>query len=103
MLHARCEAVLSVLQTRKEAVLAQRRLALDALFEKCDNEGSGLLERGELERALSRYKEGAEGGAISRGEARRGFRGRAFYLRFSLSFTLTGVSMLVSLVSCSLE
>ncbi|RXM92597.1 Nuclear speckle splicing regulatory protein 1, partial [Acipenser ruthenus] len=54
-------------ETRKEAVLAQRRLALDALFEKCDNEGSGLLERGELERALSRYKEGAEGGAISRG------------------------------------
>ncbi|MGH0180867.1 UNVERIFIED_CONTAM: hypothetical protein FKN15_005177 [Acipenser sinensis] len=53
-------------KTRKEAVLAQRRLALDALFEKCDNEGSGLLERGEVERALSRYKEGAEGGAISR-------------------------------------
>ncbi|XP_041097101.1 EF-hand calcium-binding domain-containing protein 5-like isoform X2 [Polyodon spathula] len=53
-------------KTRKEAVLAQRRLALDALFEKCDNEGSGLLERGEVERALSRYKEGAEGGAINR-------------------------------------
>ncbi|MGH0183546.1 UNVERIFIED_CONTAM: hypothetical protein FKN15_012574 [Acipenser sinensis] len=53
-------------KTRKEAVLAQRRLALDALFEKCDNEGSGLLERGKVERALNRYKEGAEGGAISR-------------------------------------
>ncbi|XP_058856713.1 EF-hand calcium-binding domain-containing protein 5-like isoform X3 [Acipenser ruthenus] len=60
------ERLMRLEKTRKEAVLAQRRLALDALFEKCDNEGSGLLERGELERALSRYKEGAEGGAISR-------------------------------------
>ncbi|XP_039613110.1 EF-hand calcium-binding domain-containing protein 5-like [Polypterus senegalus] len=53
-------------RAQREAVLAQWRIAVDELFDKWDNEGSGFLEQEEVERVLNNYKQGAEIAAMKR-------------------------------------
>ncbi|XP_069471351.1 EF-hand calcium-binding domain-containing protein 5 [Ambystoma mexicanum] len=55
---------------RHDAFSAKRRLVLEALFQKWDNEGSGFMDLSELEAILSKYKEGLECQALNRGRER---------------------------------
>ena len=54
-------------QARKEAISANRRVQLDTLFEKWDNDGSGYLDLDEVEEVMMKYKEGQEKEAIMKG------------------------------------
>jgi len=58
-------------QARKEAISANRKVQLDMLFEKWDNDGSGYLDLDEVEEIMMKYKEGQEKEVISKGQQGR--------------------------------
>ncbi|XP_070204802.1 EF-hand calcium-binding domain-containing protein 5-like isoform X2 [Littorina saxatilis] len=49
-----------LMKARKEAISANRKVQLDSLFEKWDNDGSGYLDLEEVEELMMKYKEGQE-------------------------------------------
>lgn len=48
--------------------MARRKLLLEALFEKWDNECSGYLDLKEVDAVLSTFKEGMEKEALKKGK-----------------------------------
>ncbi|KAJ1186093.1 hypothetical protein NDU88_002877 [Pleurodeles waltl] len=57
-------------KARREAFSARRKLVLEALFQKWDNDGCGFIELSTLEAALSKYKEGMESALLTKGRER---------------------------------
>ena len=54
-------------QARKEAMSSRRKMLLDQLFDKWDNDGSGYLDQDEVENVMMKYKDGLENEAIEIG------------------------------------
>ncbi|XP_075052984.1 EF-hand calcium-binding domain-containing protein 5 [Mixophyes fleayi] len=54
-------------KVRRDVLVAQQKLILQALFEKWDNDGSGFLLLEEIEGVLIKYKDGMESEAMVRG------------------------------------
>ena len=52
---------------RDEVLSAKRKVMMDQLFEKWDNDGSGYLDLDEVERSMFKYKDGQEVDAIKQG------------------------------------
>ncbi|XP_046371619.2 EF-hand calcium-binding domain-containing protein 5-like [Haliotis rufescens] len=55
-----------LLKARKEALSSKRKVQMDNLFERWDNDGSGYLDLDEVEMVMLKYKDGQEAEAISR-------------------------------------
>ncbi|KAK3588676.1 hypothetical protein CHS0354_028885 [Potamilus streckersoni] len=55
-----------MIKARKEALSSRRKLILDELFEKWDNDGSGYLDLDEVETIMQKYKDGQENEAIGK-------------------------------------
>ncbi|XP_046544063.1 LOW QUALITY PROTEIN: EF-hand calcium-binding domain-containing protein 5-like [Haliotis rubra] len=55
-----------LLKARKEALASKRKVQMDNLFERWDNDGSGYLDLDEVETVMLKYKDGQEAEAISR-------------------------------------
>lgn len=55
-------------QARQEAISAKRKLMINNLFEKWDNDGSGYLDQDEVESVMLLYKDGQEAEAIHIGK-----------------------------------
>ncbi|XP_070572519.1 EF-hand calcium-binding domain-containing protein 5-like isoform X2 [Ptychodera flava] len=60
------EKMFRLKKARKEAQSAKRKLLLDQLFERWDNDGSGYLELEEILTVLGKYKENMEHEAIEK-------------------------------------
>jgi len=54
-------------QARKEAMTSRRKMLLDQLFDRWDNDGSGFLDQEEVETVMLKYKDGQEAEAIEKG------------------------------------
>ncbi|XP_059150410.1 EF-hand calcium-binding domain-containing protein 5-like isoform X2 [Physella acuta] len=54
---------------RREMISAKRKLTIDNLFEKWDNDGSGFLEMEEVQEVLFKYKDGQELDGIKKAQA----------------------------------
>lgn len=46
---------------------SRRKMLMDQLFEKWDNDGSGYLDQDEVENVMMKYKDGQEAEAIEKG------------------------------------
>nr|KAI8738272.1 EF-hand calcium-binding domain-containing protein 5-like [Biomphalaria glabrata] len=57
-----------LVKTRKQVISAKRKLMIDNLFEKWDNDGSGYLEMEEIQEVLFKYKDGQELDVIKRAQ-----------------------------------
>ncbi|XP_035826955.1 EF-hand calcium-binding domain-containing protein 5 [Aplysia californica] len=57
-----------LVKARKEAISAKRKLMMDNLFEKWDNDGSGFLEMEDVQEVMAKYKDGQEMDAIKRAQ-----------------------------------
>ncbi|KAK0054151.1 EF-hand calcium-binding domain-containing protein 5 [Biomphalaria pfeifferi] len=57
-----------LVKTRKQVISAKRKLMIDNLFEKWDNDGSGYLEMEEIQDVLFKYKDGQELDVIRRAQ-----------------------------------
>ncbi|CAM4665815.1 unnamed protein product, partial [Lepidochelys olivacea] len=66
------EKIKQLEKVHREALLARRKLLLEALFEKWDNECSGYLDLKEVDAVLSTFKEGMEKEALKK--AKKHFR-----------------------------
>ncbi|KAL3858381.1 hypothetical protein ACJMK2_012972 [Sinanodonta woodiana] len=55
-----------MIKARKEALSSRRKLILDQLFEKWDNDGSGYLDLDEVQAIMQKYKDGQENEAIEK-------------------------------------
>ncbi|XP_019366784.1 PREDICTED: EF-hand calcium-binding domain-containing protein 5 [Gavialis gangeticus] len=53
-------------KVHRESLLARRKLLMEALFEKWDNEGSGFLDLKEVDSVLCMFKEGMEKEALKK-------------------------------------
>ncbi|CAL1545028.1 unnamed protein product [Lymnaea stagnalis] len=49
-----------MMKGRREVISAKRKLMIDTLFEKWDNDGSGFLEMEDVQEVLFKYKDGQE-------------------------------------------
>lgn len=58
-----------LVKARKEAISAKRKLMMDNLFEKWDNDGSGFLEMEDVQEVMVKYKDGQEVDAIKRAQS----------------------------------
>ena len=47
---------------------SRRKMLMDQLFEKWDNDGSGYLDQDEVENVMQKYKDGQENEAIEKGQ-----------------------------------
>ena len=47
---------------------SRRKMLMDQLFEKWDNDGSGYLDQDEVENVMMKYKDGQESEAIEKGK-----------------------------------
>ncbi|KAH9514573.1 EF-hand calcium-binding domain-containing protein 5 [Bulinus truncatus] len=57
-----------LVKTRRQVISAKRKLMIDNLFEKWDNDGSGYLEMEEIQEVLFKYKDGQELDVIKRAQ-----------------------------------
>ncbi|XP_065274574.1 EF-hand calcium-binding domain-containing protein 5 [Emys orbicularis] len=62
------EKIKQLEKVHREALLARRKLLLEALFEKWDNECSGYLDLKEVDAVLGTFKEGMEKEALKKGK-----------------------------------
>ena len=46
---------------------SRRKMLMDQLFEKWDNDGSGYLDQDEVENVMMKYKDGQDSEAIEKG------------------------------------
>ncbi|XP_060602058.1 EF-hand calcium-binding domain-containing protein 5-like isoform X5 [Ruditapes philippinarum] len=53
-----------LVRARREAMSSRRKMLLDQLFDKWDNDGSGYLDQDEVENVMMKYKDGQESEAI---------------------------------------
>lgn len=60
--------ILFVPQVRRNSFQVRRRILLEALFEKWDNDGSGFLDLNEIDDLLYTYKEGMERESMKKGK-----------------------------------
>ncbi|XP_052802445.1 EF-hand calcium-binding domain-containing protein 5-like isoform X2 [Mya arenaria] len=55
-----------LMRARKEAMSSRRKMLLDQLFDKWDNDGSGFLDQEEVENVMTKYKDGQESDSIEK-------------------------------------
>ncbi|KAH3877790.1 hypothetical protein DPMN_001668 [Dreissena polymorpha] len=58
-----------LMKARKEAMSSRRKMLLDQLFDRWDNDGSGYLDQDEVETVMLKYKDGQEAQSIDKAKA----------------------------------